>query len=249
MLNRRGTGKSQVKIMKIEKLSENQIRCTLTRADLAARNLRISELAYGSEKTQNLFREMVKQADYEYGFETENMPIMVEAIPVSADAIVLIITKIEDPEELDTRFSRFSPYNNPADEDDDFDEDGDDYVSDIFEKAAAKTEPSFGEMLGEAIAESAPKHGFVFTFSSLSRVMDFAKQAKSFSGESSLFKSSEGYYLLVIRPENIEKSEFKNVCLLASEYAKGRSITNTACDFMKEHNDTLIPSGAISKLA
>ena len=33
--------------MKIEKINDNQIRCTLTHADLAARNLKISELAYG----------------------------------------------------------------------------------------------------------------------------------------------------------------------------------------------------------
>ena len=32
--------------MKIEKLNDNQIRCTLTRADLAARQLQLSELAY-----------------------------------------------------------------------------------------------------------------------------------------------------------------------------------------------------------
>ena len=32
--------------MKIEKINDNQIRCTLTHADLAARNLKISELAY-----------------------------------------------------------------------------------------------------------------------------------------------------------------------------------------------------------
>ena len=35
--------------MKIEKLNENQIRCTLTRADLAERQLQLSELAYGTE--------------------------------------------------------------------------------------------------------------------------------------------------------------------------------------------------------
>ena len=34
---------------------------------------------------------------------------MIEAIPASADSIVLIITKVEDPEELDTRFSKFTP--------------------------------------------------------------------------------------------------------------------------------------------
>ena len=45
--------------MKIEKLSDNQIRCTLTRADLAARQLQLSELAYGNEKAKSLFRDMM----------------------------------------------------------------------------------------------------------------------------------------------------------------------------------------------
>ena len=36
--------------MKIEKLNDNQIRCTLTPADLADRHLKLSELAYGTEK-------------------------------------------------------------------------------------------------------------------------------------------------------------------------------------------------------
>ena len=43
--------------MKIEKINDNQIRCTLTHADLAARNLKISELAYGTEKAKSLFRD------------------------------------------------------------------------------------------------------------------------------------------------------------------------------------------------
>lgn len=104
--------------MKIEKLSENQIRCTLNKSDLASRQLKISELAYGSEKAKELFRDMMQQASYEFGFEAEDIPLMIEAIPVSADCIVLIVTKVDDPEELDTRFSKFSP----ADADDEFNE-------------------------------------------------------------------------------------------------------------------------------
>ena len=95
--------------MKIEKINDNQIRCTLTRADLADRQLKLSELAYGSEKAKSLFHDMMQQAAHECGFEAEDIPLMIEAIPASADSIVLIITKVEDPEELDTRFSRFSP--------------------------------------------------------------------------------------------------------------------------------------------
>lgn len=41
--------------MKIEKINDNQIRCTLTRADLADRQLKLSELAYGSEKAKITF--------------------------------------------------------------------------------------------------------------------------------------------------------------------------------------------------
>lgn len=111
--------------MKIEKLSDNQIRCTLNKSDLASRHLKISELAYGSEKAKDLFRDMMQQASYELGFEAEDIPLMIEAIPVSTDCIVLVITKVEDPEELDTRFSKFSPAISSDDDDDYMDDDVD----------------------------------------------------------------------------------------------------------------------------
>lgn len=95
--------------MKIEKINDNQIRCTLTRDDLAQRQLKLSELAYGSEKAKSLFREMMQQAASEFGFESDNLPLMIEAIPTAGDSIVLNITKVDDPDELDTRFSRFTP--------------------------------------------------------------------------------------------------------------------------------------------
>ena len=114
--------------MKIERLNENQIRCTLNKADLADRELLISELAYGTERAKELFRDMMQQASVELGFETDDIPLMIEAIPVSSECLILIITKVEDPEELDTRFSRFS---RPSDFDDvDFEDEADDEDSD-----------------------------------------------------------------------------------------------------------------------
>ena len=95
--------------MKIEKIMNHQIRCTLTKADLADRELKISELAYGTEKAKNLFRDMMQQASYEFGFDADDIPLMIEAIPLNSECIVLVITKVEDPEELDTRFSKFAP--------------------------------------------------------------------------------------------------------------------------------------------
>ena len=116
--------------MKLEKLSDTQIRCTLSKEDLSQRQLHLSELAYGSEKAKVLFRDMMQQASIELGFEADNIPLMIEAIPISNDCLVLVVTKVEDPDELDTRFSRFSKINM----DDSFDEDFSDIDDTDFEE-------------------------------------------------------------------------------------------------------------------
>ena len=74
--------------MKIEKINDNQIRCTLTRQDLADREIKLSELAYGTEKAKLLFRDMMQQAAYEFGFEANDIPLMIEAIPISSDSVI-----------------------------------------------------------------------------------------------------------------------------------------------------------------
>ena len=124
--------------MKIEKINDNQIKCTLNKSDLASRQIKISELAYGTEKAKSLFRDMMQQASYEFGFEAEDIPLMIEAIPISTDCIVLVITKVEDPEELDTRFSKFTASDEEVDFSDNSDIDtelnGADEILDIFKK-------------------------------------------------------------------------------------------------------------------
>ncbi|MDO5147452.1 MAG: adaptor protein MecA [Eubacteriales bacterium] len=119
--------------MKLEKLNDNQIRCTLSKSDLDKRELRLSELAYGSAKARALFRDMIQQASIELGFEADNIPLMIEAIPVSNECLVLVVTKVEDPDELDTRFSRFS---SPSD---------DEFPEHLSYDSDSPEEDSFGE--------------------------------------------------------------------------------------------------------
>ena len=132
--------------MKIEKLNDNQIRCTLTRADLADRELKLSELVTGTEKAKSLFHDMMQQASAEFGFEAEDMPLMIEAVPASSDSIVLIITKVDDPEELDYKFSKFGSTHNVLDKLEGADEFLDlinkvkDAVSDTVKQVAEKEE-------------------------------------------------------------------------------------------------------------
>lgn len=114
--------------MKIEKINDFQIRCTLTSNDLASRGIRVGELAYGTDRARGLFQEIMQSAREQYDFQTDDLPVMVEAIPISSECMVLVITVSEDPEELDTRFSSFAPsVMNDEDEEEDMEEE------DVFE--------------------------------------------------------------------------------------------------------------------
>lgn len=147
--------------MKIERISENQIRCTLTSEDLASRQIRISELALGSEKAKNLFRDMMQQAHLEFGFEANDIPLMIEAMP-SASGIVLIITKVDDPEELDHKFAKFDqlPFGSQMESEDVHIERADD-ILDIFKriyeaKAKSMQRKKAEKATGSSDGKSAP---------------------------------------------------------------------------------------------
>ena len=148
--------------MKLEKINDNQIRCILSKADLADRQLKLSELAYGTEKAKNLFRDMMSQASYEFGFEAEDIPLMIEAIPLSGEGIVLIITKVEDPDELDARFSNFGPVvNNDEEYDEDYDEDleDDENENDNEDEFLRKVRQDFIDILSNAFGQSGLEDG------------------------------------------------------------------------------------------
>ena len=118
--------------MKIEKINDNQIKCTLSRKDLDEKDIRISELAYGTDKARELFRDLLEQASVEVDFEVNESPLMIEAVPTGKDSLILIVTKVENPDELDSRFSRFTHLSadDDIDEIEDLDEEEDDPDSD-----------------------------------------------------------------------------------------------------------------------
>lgn len=91
--------------MKIEKINNNQIKCVLNKSDLTSRQIKVSELAYGTDKAQELFKDMMSQASDEFGFEANDVPLMIEAVPLSADSIMLIITKVDNPDDIEDKFS------------------------------------------------------------------------------------------------------------------------------------------------
>ena len=258
--------------MKIEKVNENQIRCTLTREDLASRELKISELAYGTEKAKSLFRDMMQQANFEFGFEAEDIPLMIEAIPLNADCIVLIITKVEDPDELDTRFSRFAPsvigsndnigigelFDNLLDLNEEGKLDFLPKLAEVLKKGAekAKTEENSSdesepaEDVIDEIDENEIVHHF-FIFDELSQIIDVAKRIpQRASYDTRVFKNEEkGFYLLRLSaPRGERGGYFFRVYQILSEFGRAPRLGENFSYYVEEHCVPIIESNALQTL-
>ena len=261
--------------MKIEKVNDHQIRCTLTKADLADRELKISELAYGTEKAKNLFRDMMQQASYEFGFDAEDIPLMIEAIPLNSECIVLIITKVEDPEELDTRFSKFAPSVHDEDNDEyEYDEEPDftktladnllkhlpstaEDVIDLFKKIQGNyglTADDKNQTLpAEANSQLPVKIDLtrIYSFDSLNQVIRLANILEPYyHGINSLYKGNGGSkYMLVISQSNHTPEEYNKICNILSEYGNPEKFAASNEAYLEEHFELVIKDKAIQSLA
>lgn len=242
--------------MKIEKINENKIRCILTRDDLEVRHIKLSEIAYGSEKARSLFRDMMEQASHQFGFEADNIPLMIEAIPMPNECIILDITKVSDPEELDTRFSRFSQTSgdSSADSAKEFLPDGADEILDLFQKLLEhrlKNAPK--ETREEQAATLANELDMrrLYLFQRLDSIMKASFVLKDiYHGENRLYKNPDNaQYHLVITKSDHTPEQFNKVCNILSEYgSSGKySVSNEA--YMKEHFTLLMNGHALQQLA
>ncbi|MCR5295675.1 MAG: adaptor protein MecA [Lachnospiraceae bacterium] len=253
--------------MKIEKINDDQIRCTLTMEDLAEREIRIHELAYGTEKARNLFRDMIEEAYRQFGFTVDNVPIMIEAVPFSNEGLVLVITKVENPEELDTRYSKFTEISG-GNADRFSDVTGADDVIDLIhrlyearKKASGSSRRAVKESTDELKEEKREEKKEekeeksvdlvkMFSFKGIDEVIRAAASvAGIFRGESSLYRlRKNGEYLLIVHKGESTPEDYNRVCNILSEYGQTRKHTAAFEAHLAEQEEPVLEETAISKL-
>ena len=217
--------------MKIEKINNNQIKCVLNKNDLVSRHIKVSELAYGTEKAQELFKDMMDQASDQFGFEAQNAPLMIEAVPLSAESIMLIITKVDNPEELEDKFVSL-----PSSKARSFKKKDDAEKTNLPVKFN-KTDTSMNVF-------------FVYSFHSFDDVSSAAKNLTSLPIHNSvLYKDiSDNTYYLTIVSEDVEKSDVSIAQGILSEYGDELLIPKTKLNYYDEHYDKIIKENAVSVL-
>ena len=230
--------------MKIEKINDNQIKCTLTRSDLASRQLKLSEIAYGTEKANSLFRDMMDQANLEFGFDAGDIPIIIEAIPVSMDCIILMITKVEDPGDAGTRFSGLSSLKDLLSKE--LPE-----LSDIPFGDDLSDSPAISQLFGNENIFAFRGTDCLYSFSELETVMELAREVRDFiSCSNSLYKSAEdGRFYLFMSFSKDKQGEFAHINAIASEFGVNEAVSPSRAAYINEHFEKILENNALQSLA
>lgn len=247
--------------MQIERINDNKFKCTLEKRDLDIRNIRLEELAYGTDKARQLFEEMLMKAHDQFGFTHENEAISVEAYPLSQDCLILVISKVSNFDEIDTRFSRFSE-KEAADNNNEQDQ-GLEGVGDLLTKEPEEADKGTHSDSGiseqedrQAGQQEAAVSGRndselrVFTFTALDPLLELSQILHlQYNGVNSLYKDEEkGIYYLVIQQTFHTDEEFAKTCNILQEYGSRQTNPHARYAYCKEHYHCIAEQTALQRL-
>lgn len=209
--------------MRMERVNENQIKFFLTQNDLVKREIKLTELAYGSDKARELFREMMEQAFDEYGFETEEgTPLMIEAVPTAKDSLMIIITKVSGEDLEDGKFNMF-----PSTKD-----------QERFKKK------SIDGFLEDKVGKS---FIIIYSFNNLDDIMDLSRRLLPYyDGKSSVYKLNNLYYLVL---EGTSAGSIKDLNPVLNEYGTKHVSDIVTKYYLVEHGESIIDNEAVEKLS
>lgn len=88
--------------MKIERFGENRIRIFVSYDDLEERDIDLDAFSYNSPETQELFWDLMEQAELELGFEAHESQLCIEAVSDVDQGFVITITRIDEENEFES---------------------------------------------------------------------------------------------------------------------------------------------------
>ena len=182
------------------------------------------------------------------------------------DSIILIITKVDDPEELDTRFAKFSPEDTSGEGTPpltDLKDRLEGLIKKITEakKRASQKSSAAEKKADDDKAENTPSDTSAteeelrsltrfYLFSSLDHAIHAAAVLGSLcSVPSALYKDTEngGYYLLVKKASS-SAEQFNKLCNILSEYGQSCKFNPAMEAHLAEHMETILASDALKSL-
>lgn len=88
--------------MRIERINENKLRVFISFDDLEDREIDLESFNYNTPETQELFWDLMEQAEVELGFDSMESQLCVEAVTDVDHGFIITITRMDDEGELES---------------------------------------------------------------------------------------------------------------------------------------------------
>ena len=185
---------------------------------------------------------MMRQANEDFGFEVNDKPLMVEAIPVSPENIVLLITKVEDGDERGSSLAKLFSSNKEEDAFDPFDDINPEELDNIVSSVKDEVSDNSGD--SDLLYN-------ISIYDNLSDVITVTKLIMPyFKGDSSVYKSPyNNKYYLSICLESTEPSVLNKILGFITEHGQIESATYAKDLFYLEHFEEILDDKAVEKLS
>lgn len=204
--------------MKIEKISENMIKVTISVNDLEERNIDLNALNYNSPAAQELFWDLMEQAEEQFGFNLSDSQLIIEPLPDTNEGFIITITRL--------------------DEDGDF-ESIQKYIKSKLKKSDLKVKKKSRKICSTIL---------IYSFNSIDDACTLSKRvADIYSGESTLYKCRDTYYMVISR-NSMTAAGSKAFEISLNEF--GHKIANISFyeGYLSEYGEKIIENNAFEVL-
>jgi len=211
--------------VRIEKISDTQMKFVLMTQDLEERDINISELSYASNKTQELFRELMYLVQDEEEFSAANIPLMFEAMRVGVDSLVVLVTKIADGIDEEQQFNLIPSARNES----------------RFKRNGLIEPPPYEKGIHESSFS-------IFSFGGLDIMASaVARLCNHYCGDSQVYKLYGEYFLLMQNEteDDLTTGEFEAILF---EYGQKHISNAISRQYLIEHGEVIISKSAVEKL-
>ena len=192
--------------MNFRKVSDRELRCSVSVEEIRAKGLEVSDLLKRSEKTYEFFEYLVQEGQEETGFEKSG-PMSVEGIFLNG-TLELIFRSVDEDEagEWEERENEEEYYEAPM-------------------PSLPDIDPENGEVL-KLVQVRFASAGLLYRFCQL---VPFAEKVPS-----SLYQA-DGSYVLILDLDNCTRSEIGAFCMLANEYGAQSTYGDLQASQVMEH--------------
>lgn len=178
--------------MKIEKISDNKIRITLTLEELENRKISLSDIEKDTSKAKELFLNLIEESNLEDDFVIDDSHLFIEACSDNNNLFIVTITKIDNIPEL----NKYSVLN---------------------KNTRSASEKKLQNKITRYKVESN-----IYSFESMDNLLDLCNKSKSenlFFGRNTLYKHGNNYYI-IFSQATVKNKKFLKTFVFLSEYCK-----------------------------